>query len=434
MRPELSRAIWFPTLLIAIMGSRPMTMWLSGFVDASGNLSDGSPVDRNFFLILIISGFFILHRRNFRWGPFVSSNKAIFAFYAYLLITILWADSSLSAFKRLFKDFGAVVLSLVILTEAQPLEAVKAVFVRCAYLFFPLSICFIRYFPNLGRVYSRGGGLEVTGVTCQKNSLGALVVICGLPLFWELLQRYKDGTYRKVKREYFGAVFVGLIGLWLLNLSNSKTSLICFVMGIVILLFPFVSVLKRKTRKLAIYMPLVAFLAIGLDAAIGIKEAALNELGRDSTFTGRTQVWEFLLKEHTDPIFGTGYYSLWSTPSFRNHMPDWMSNSAHNGYLEAYIEGGYIEIFFLIIMIVTVWWKLNRKLKRGEQGAVIGLAFFMTCVVGNFSESYFARLGLVWFCFLLFGVDNIPRLRFRKHRARLAEHDAVLPDREPALS
>jgi hypothetical protein len=45
-----------------------------------------------------------------------------------------------------------------------------------------LSIVFIRYFPSLGRFYgSHGGDGQLCGVTTQKNALGVLVVICGLP-------------------------------------------------------------------------------------------------------------------------------------------------------------------------------------------------------------------------------------------------------------
>ena len=209
------------------------------------------------------------------------------------------------------------------------------------------------------------------------------------------------------------------------------------MIGAGLVLFEFIPVLKPHRAKLALYMPIVALLAIGLDAAIGLRESALNQLGRDATFTGRTQVWEFLLNEHTDPIFGTGYYSLWSTPSFRHRMPYWMSNSAHNGYLEAYIEGGYIEIFFLALMIVSIWSKINRKLhsnEEGAEGAVVALAFFMIALVDNFSESYFARLSLVWFAFILFGIDRVPRMRSRKETARSPKAATLVTAKEPAFA
>jgi exopolysaccharide production protein ExoQ len=408
-RPGLSGALWLPIIFVLIVGSRPLSMWLSGFVDASGNLSDGTPIDRNFYLVVILVGFYILSRRGFPWSQFIASNKALFFFYGYLLVSILWADSPFSSFKRLFKDFGGVVIALVVLTEAQPFEAVKAIFVRGAYILFPLSYCFLRYFPSLGRVYSRGGELEVTGVTCQKNSLGALIVICGLPLLWDLLEWYRNKVATKDRKQFYGEIGVGLIGAYLLYASNSKTSLVCVIVGVIILAFPFIPRLKNKTRNLALYMPIVAVLSMLLDATTGIKDSALNQLGRDSTYTGRTQVWEFLLNEHTDPIFGTGYYSLWSTPAFRDRIPEWMSNSAHNGYLEAYIEGGYIEIFFLIVMICAVWWKIHRSTSIGDPAALIRLAFFTTFLISNFSESGFARIALPWFSFLLVAVYDIPR-------------------------
>ncbi len=425
-RPGLSSAVWVPTIFVAILGSRPLSMWLSGFVDATGNLSDGTPIDRNFYLVAILAGFYILSKRKFRWSPFISSNKALFLFYGYLLLSVLWADSPFSSFKRLFKDFGGIVLSLVILTEARPLDAIKAVFVRCAYVFFPLSYCFIRYIPNLGRVYSRGGDMEATGVTCQKNSLGALIVICGLPVVWNLLESCRDRVAKKNRRVFYGELLIGIIGLYLLYLSSSKSSLVCFVVGGIILAFPFVPGFKEKAHNLALYMPLAAAAWFLLDATIGIKESALEGLGRDATFTGRTLVWDFLLKEKTDPIFGTGYYSIWATPSFRDRMPDWMSNSAHSGYLEAYIDGGYIEIVLLAVLLIVVLRKIHKSLARGESGSTLRLAFFMSAVLANLSESYFARLSLVWFGFVLTTCWETPDYR--------AAFGSVLTPVDPVLT
>ncbi len=89
---------------------------------------------------------------------------------------MLWANSPPTSFKRWFKEFGNIAVLLVILTEARPQQALRAVFVRCAYLFLPLSFVFIRYFPSLGRFYSSHGGEgQMTGVTTQKNTLGMLL-------------------------------------------------------------------------------------------------------------------------------------------------------------------------------------------------------------------------------------------------------------------
>ena len=130
---------------------------------------EGSPVDRLFYFGLILAAFITISRRGIDWSFVISKNWPVFLFYAYLLITVLWAESSIVSFKRWVKDFGNIFVVLVILTEVNPQQAFRAVFVRCAYLLIPLSIVLIRYFPSLGRTYSRSGGMEATGVTSSEE-------------------------------------------------------------------------------------------------------------------------------------------------------------------------------------------------------------------------------------------------------------------------
>ena len=101
-------------------------------------------MDRLFFFGLILLAFIILWRRRLNWQAVILQNWAIALFYAYLLVSVLWAESSLVSFKRWFKEFGNIVVVLVILTEVNPQEAFRAVFVRCAYVLIPLSLVFIR--------------------------------------------------------------------------------------------------------------------------------------------------------------------------------------------------------------------------------------------------------------------------------------------------
>ena len=69
-----------------------------------------------------------------------------------------WSEEPFVASKRWLKDFGNVVMVLVLLTEKNPLDAVRAVFVRCAYLLVPLSVLFVKYYVWLGKVYSSATG------------------------------------------------------------------------------------------------------------------------------------------------------------------------------------------------------------------------------------------------------------------------------------
>ena len=174
-RDGISGALWIPTLWAMILLSRPFSTWV-GFGGGGGGVEsqEGSPLDRLFFMGLIAAAIVTLLRRRIAWTAVIARNWPIVLLYAYFLLSVLWADSSVVSFKRWFKDLGNVFVALVVLTEANPLQGIRAVFVRCGYVLIPLSLIFIRYFPSLGRTYNRHtGGMESIGVTFQKNSLGA---------------------------------------------------------------------------------------------------------------------------------------------------------------------------------------------------------------------------------------------------------------------
>src|SRR5213592_48682 len=150
LRPMTSAGFWVPLLWVAIIGSRPVSFWLGGGVriDTPDDYLDGSPLDRNVFLLLIVAGLVVLIRRRVDWGRIFASNRWLFAFFLYCCLTLIWSDYPFTSFKRWVKDFGNVVMVLVILTEAAPAQALNAVFARYTYFAVPLSVIFIKYFPE----------------------------------------------------------------------------------------------------------------------------------------------------------------------------------------------------------------------------------------------------------------------------------------------
>jgi O-antigen ligase len=408
-REETSAALWIPTIWIAIALSRPLSLWL-GFGGNSDALQ-GSPLDRLFHLFCIVAAFIVLHRRGLRWSAVIIGNWPIFLFYAFFLVSVVWADSPFVSFKRWFKDFGLVALALVILTEKNQIQAIRLVFVRCAYLWLPLSVILIRWFPSMGRIYSSSGGVQLTGVTTQKNSLGITAMICGIIFLWDWLERRKrrDRRHSVVQRQdrLEGVVLFGgmAAAIYLLHLSQSKTSLICFLIATVIITASYVSTFEARIGRFGVYVLVAGFGIYLLDMSFGVTDLLLGSIGRDSSFTGRTKVWEAILSLETNPLIGTGFYSFWSDDYFQSQLPAFVAHSTHNGYLETYVDGGWIGIAVLSVMLVSIWIRINRDLKSGSHYAVVRLACYIAIIIGCFSESHFGRLGPLWFLFILTSIE-----------------------------
>lgn len=405
-RKGVSSAIWIPTLWVAIISSRPLSMWFA--YGGGDNTMDGSPVDRLGFFILIGAAWFILSKRQVNWSSVITDNWAVFLFYGFLLLSVFWANSPFVSFKRWFKEFGNILMVIVILTEIDPQEALRAVFVRCGYVLLPLSEIFIRWFPELGRRYNiHNGEMEAIGVTGQKNSLGALVLVCGLILLWDWMERLRQPGAKWNRFDWCFPIVLLSLGGYLLHLCDSKTAVACLILGSFILVATRLSFFQKRIKTLGMCALAAGVLFFAFDYLFGIKQEIVQSMGRDMTFTGRTDVWRELLNLHTDSIIGVGFMSFWDDMEYRAKLPYWVAFSAHNGYLETYLAGGFLGVFFLGVMLLAVGLRINKSLSWGGNYSVVRLAIFVIVLLANYSESNFACMTPVGFIFLSAAIGDV---------------------------
>lgn len=404
-RSGVSAAIWIPTLWVGILASRPISTWLG--VGGGSSTLDGSPVDRLFYLALIISSLVVLSQRGIRWGWLIGQNWPLFVFYGFLFISIAWANSPFSSFKRWFKEFGNILIVLVILTEASPLQAFRAVFVRCAYVLIPLSWILIRYFPDIGRRYSpHTGGLEAIGVTFQKNSLGTMILACGLVFLWDWIERSRSNGGRWDRIDRYLSVVIAVTAIYLLHLCDSKTSIVTLLVASAIVYTIRVPVLRSRLTRYGTYTLLGSIAFFTIDHEIGLIEGIVAALGRDMTFTGRTEVWAALLNVGTDPLLGNGFMSFWDDERFQSKLPIWVAGSAHNGYVEIYLAGGAIGVAMLILMLLGTLARIHRSLADGSGYSAVRFAIFVMMLIANITESNFACMTPLGVLFLLAAIGQ----------------------------
>ena len=100
----------------------------------------------------------------------------------------------------------------------------------------------------------------------------------------------------------------------------------------------------------------------------------------------------------------------------QSQLPEWVAHSAHNGYLEEYLAGGWVGIFFLVVMLLAVGLRINKALRwDGDYGA-FRLAVLFAFLIGNFSESNIACMTPIGFL--------VPARCHRPCWARLRHRDA----------
>jgi exopolysaccharide production protein ExoQ len=178
IRPMASSGLWIALAWFTIIGSRPVSYWFGGGGDDSTDvLLEGSPLDRNMLIALIFIGTIVVLRRSPEWYRVFRGNIWFPAFFVYCCISITWSDFPLVGFKRWIREFGNVIMILVLLTDKDPVMAIRAVLARYAYLVIPLSLVFIVFFPDIGTYYTRDlSESGYCGITTHKNGS---YCICG---------------------------------------------------------------------------------------------------------------------------------------------------------------------------------------------------------------------------------------------------------------
>ena len=168
-----------------IVASRNPSQWFGGGVGmAAESLEEGNPLDRAITLAVIALAVGILMSRSFNWGRFLARNMALTVFVSFALVSVLWSDFPLVAFKRWFRDLGNYLVILVVLSDPRPLEAVRAVLRRLSYLVIPLSVVLVKYYPGIGSTYDPWTGIaQYSGATTSKNMLGVACLVSGLFFF-----------------------------------------------------------------------------------------------------------------------------------------------------------------------------------------------------------------------------------------------------------
>jgi exopolysaccharide production protein ExoQ len=400
-----SAALWIPGIWLAILSSRPMTFWLGS---ASTNSQEGSSINVISNGALIFGALFVLMSRRFAWGEFVKRNKVLVLLYVFFVFSAAWSQFPTSTLKRISNDFGCVLAALVILTEKDVAAAVKVLYTRVAFVLIPMSLIVIRYVPSIGRSSSKAGEPMYQGVTFHKNSLGEVVMLFGLVILWDLIQQRENGQGDILTRKNWAKVTTLAIGLYLLFLCDSATALACTVIGIGCLL-GLGRLAQHKNGKRLLYSAVVCLpLVWVVDQILDLSGIVYTILGRTRDLTGRTDIWRVVGSQHVNGLIGSGFRAFWESSAGNAANDELGMNrllTAHNGYLEAYLNGGIIALGMLITLLITTFKRGADRLMNQHPFSTMTIMFWVVTAVFNNTESAFFILGPVWFTFLLFTID-----------------------------
>ena len=185
----------------------------------------------------------ILFQRQLDWARVRNENAWLILLLSYMLVSSIWSDDTPLSIKRWIRELIAVVMAFLIVSERHPQKAMQTVLRRTVYVLIPYSVLFIKYYPWLGVVYSRKGGLTWVGVTLQKNGLGRLCLISGFFLLWTFVRRWQKRDIA-VRHQTFAELIVLAMTVWMFRgpseWAASATATASLAIGVAILSRPFV--------------------------------------------------------------------------------------------------------------------------------------------------------------------------------------------------
>jgi exopolysaccharide production protein ExoQ len=403
-----SKALWLPVIWIWIAGSRPVSLWLGtggGSAGALASTLDGSPMDAAIFQALIVAGVIVMFQRRTKTNTLFKASGPVLIYFLYCMISTAWSPIHGPAFKRWIKDVGDLVMVLLIVTDGQPVAALRRLYSRVGFILLPFSIVLIRY-TDLGRGFDPDGLPENTGVTTNKNSLGLIVYLVSLGALWNVRALLMDKKAPNRTRRLVAQGTLLTFGIVLLQMAHSATSIACFVLGGGLMLATSLRAIRNRPGRVhALCLGII--LAGGLTVLLGGQSVVTSALGRSSTLSGRTDIWKASLAAADSPLFGTGFESFWNTnvEKVALALPGYWEIhnlvSAHNGYIEVYLDLGWVGLCLIALILISGYRGATKAFRRDPQLGSLILAYIVTSTFYSITEAGFRVLTPSWIFLLL---------------------------------
>lgn len=203
------------------------------------------------------------------------------------------------------------------------------------------------------------------GIYAQKNILARLMVVSSMVFLLLALSSHKH--------RWFVWVMFGLsVGLTVL--STSKTALVNLItLWLLLFFYRFL----RLHYSLVVPLSIFGILAIAGTANVlsSNLEILLESLGKDATLSGRTDLWDSVLKMIWErPILGYGYGGFWITgwdgpAGYIWETVNWRPVHAHNGILNLWLDIGLLGVcvfvfgYLILIMRSLSWIRMTKTIE-----------------------------------------------------------------------
>ena len=337
-------------------------------------------------------------------APILRNSWTYVLFMLFVSLSISWAQSPSDAFQvtRYFIASFVGALCAAVATG----KNLRTFFQWVTPYFLIILVVSIYLCRSQPGVYAQPDSGRWLGITAHPNGLGAVAmstIWCSLSLF--VLS--KSFGFRMISIAGIGAALICLKG------SGSMTSIIASVgVATAFVYLLIVGRLHVGWRSLLVTASLLMFFSLAILLAVWPEalpvQQAIELVGRDTSFTGRTKLWQVALELfRSRPLLGWGFDHLRDVELTHGIQ----LTHLHNGYLDLLVRGGLVGITMVLstmaLLVVRVFGILS---KDRIAGTVLAIGLIMI-LVHNVAEGSFGRgMNTLWLLYSFLFMHTSMRL------------------------
>lgn len=380
----LNRSFVVFVFLLASTGA--LIPLLSQQNDVASGVSGGVLVTQIIWLAVYVITFCLIA---VRWRQFigvVTRDKLLLLLVAVALISVLWSVAPEVTLRRGIALVGTTAIGAYLATR-YTIGGQLRLLAWALGIAALASLAFGLLLPSYGISSDPLLQGDWQGIYNHKNALGSDMSL-GAIVFLIL------ATSSRNNRWIAWGGFV--LALSLMVLSNSKTALVVFLAFLI--LWPVYRSLRWRYTLMVPFLIFAALLVGSIAAGLWSNaDFLLGSIGRDTTLTGRTQLWSLVLdKVGERPWLGYGYSAFWrgleGDSSYIWLMTGSEVPAADNGFLDLWLDLGLLGLMVFVIGFSAAFLRAMAWARvRGTAEGIWPCAFLTFMLLYSISESVILR-------------------------------------------
>lgn len=188
-------------------------------------------------------------------------------------------------------------------------------------------------------------------------------------------------------------------------MSTSKTALLISVGSIGLFIALYIFRRFPILRVPLVYMIIASVSAFAAAMTIA-PEFMFDLIGKDPTFTGRTDIWDLIITAiKQEWLLGYGYGAYWLDPLGPSYYVrfalEWGVPSAHQGWMDLWLAGGAVAVgLFALHLLIITGLSVDRVARGGTETYWVVLSLVMFVGFSLSESSILMQNDISWVMFV----------------------------------